>query len=253
MSQHIISADEILQATYEGAVPLLDAHRRAWVLGIGRCVDLESNPDSPGLDVENLIVEAFETGDYPAGPFSFTPSAIGVERNSLYQVARAEFPLPCDRSLRCRVAVAEPSVLIEGISRGGCVFENETHSSHVLLTDVESVLMDTLTLLETAAEQVGYSGPRRLMIALACDIPGEALELRVYDEGDGNVVRPPAGYRDFAPVFVEYPGPLSPEETEQVLWQAALEIALRFGVFNPQMVGRPHRSDSCSCWALISA
>ncbi len=253
MSQHIISTDEILQATYEGAVPLLGAHDRAWILGIGRCVDRAVAPDSSGIDVEHLIVEAYEAGGYPAGPFPFTPTTMTVERNPLYQVARAEFPLPCDLSLRCRVAIAEPSVLLEGLSRGNCVVDDVTRRSHVMLTDVESVLMDTVTLIETAARRVGYEGPCRIMIALACDIPGEPLELRVYDEGDGNVLRPAAGYRDFAPVFVEYPGRLSQDEMEHVLWEAALEIALRFGVFAPQMVGRPHRVDVCSRWLLASA
>ena len=63
-----------------------------------------------------------------------------------------------------------------------------------------------LVALESLAAEIGYFGAVRVMVGIACAVPGQNLELRVYDELCGDNLRPAAGYTHFEPIVLDYPG-----------------------------------------------
>ncbi len=229
-------SDQSLGAEFAATRDRLDVETRAWVIGVGRLTRVRGG--SEPAELRPVVGSAFDSGAFPAGPFPFTPGLAQFATFGSRQEAVAQFDLEAQRRFEYRVGIGAQGLLSVALTRSGCLDDDTARPSHVMLSDVESVLSDTIVLLECLADELDHTGPRHLMIGIASDVPGEDLELRAFDEDGGDALRPAAGYNAFAPVVVEYPGRLDAEEAERLLWETALSISLAFGVFVPQMVGQ---------------
>ncbi len=229
-------SDQTLEAQFGAAAGRLDAQERAWAVGIGALTRFSGHFET--AELRPVIGRAFDAGDFPSGPFPFTPAQTEFSGDGRGEEAVARFELSSQRQFEYRVGLTPGGLLSVALTRSGRLDDGSVEPSHVLLSDVESVLSDTLVLLECLAGELEYAGPRRLLIGLVSDVPGRPLELRAYDEDGGDALRPAAGYNEFSPIEVEYPGRLDAEQTERLLWETALAISLAFGVFVPQMVGQ---------------
>ncbi len=229
-------SDQTLEAEFAATAERLDSHERAWAVGVGMLTRFSGQFEP--AELRPVIGRAFDAGDFPSGPFPFAPAHTEFSTDGARQEAAARFDLRGGRHFEYRVGLNPRGLLSVALTRSGCLDDGSVEPSHVMLSDVESVLSDTLVLLECLAGELDYAGPRRLLIGLVSDIPGQPLELRAYDEDGGDALRPAAGYNEFSPIVVEYPGRLDKEQTERQLWDTALAISLAFGVFVPQMVGQ---------------
>ncbi|MEP7160915.1 MAG: hypothetical protein ABI746_07410 [Dermatophilaceae bacterium] len=229
-------SDQSLDAEFAATSGRLDVHTRAWVIGVGRLTSLQRSFER--AELRPVVGSAFDSGAFPSGPFPFTPGLARFATVDRRQEAVAQFDLDAQRRFEYRVGIGGQGLLSVALTRSGCLDDGTAQPSHVMLSDVESVLSDTIVLLECMAGELDDTGPRRLMIGVASDVPGEDVELRAFDEDGGDTLRPAAGYNEFPPIVVEYPGRLDPDETDRLLWETALSISLAFGVFVPQMVGQ---------------
>lgn len=229
-------SEQTLEAEFAATAARLDADARAWVVGVG-VLTRYAGP-SETAELRPVIGRAFDAGDFPSGPFPFAPVRTDFSTDGARQEAVACFESGSRRQFEYRVGLAPGGVLTVALTRSGCLDDGSVEPSHVMLSDVESVLSDTLVLLECLAGELEYAGPRRLRIGLVSEVPERPLELRAYDEDGGDALRPAAGYNEFPPIEVEYPGRFDKEQTEHLLWDTALAISLAFGVFVPQMVGQ---------------
>ncbi|QQS02310.1 MAG: hypothetical protein IPK37_08335 [Austwickia sp.] len=227
-----MSAD--LADLYRRVAGSVDSDARAWVIGVGRlteCADLQP------VSTRALLAGASARGVFPAGPFGVAPELVEVVFLDAEQRAEATLAIDQPPSFVARMGLAGPGVYT-AMSRSGQLDDGSREPSHVMLSDVEAVLIDTLELTEAYAAELGYAGPAQVLVGVESAVPGRPLELRVHDELCGDNLRPAAGYSSFDPLRVDYPGRLDEESAEQLRWDTAVRIAHTFGVFMPQLVGQ---------------
>lgn len=232
-------SDATLAEIFERTCRALDVERRAWIVAAAHCVDPLPAP-APRLAA--VAQRAMDSGEVPAGPYAFRPGPAALDVSGADRQVELTCHLDGGRRLQGRITLEESGVLCEALTRSGHLDDGSHEPSHVMLSDVESVLVDMVHLVEACAAETGYRGAVRLMLGVACEIPGTPLELRVYDEAGGDLLRPAAGYDRFDPVILEYPVPLGEAERAHLLWDTAVAIGYAFGVFLPQLVGQARQS-----------
>lgn len=231
-----VAADAPLLRTYRTVIDALDTDRRAWIVGLARLVDA---PDvTPAPTWCRLLRDAIAVGDFPTSPVPFEIEDVLVACAGRMDV-HASATLPGGRRLDYRIIGGPRSVAV-ALTRNGQLDDSSHRPGHVQLADAESVLLDTVTLIQRLAHAVGHATGCHLVLGIACDIPGHPLELRVFDEDGGDLLRPPAGYDEFDLVYADFHTDLTGTELDVWCWDACLPIVEQFGVFEPQMIRHPH-------------
>ncbi|MCB1252410.1 MAG: hypothetical protein M9891_03960 [Austwickia sp.] len=223
-----------LVGLYARAVAALDTDTRAWVVGVALLEELAGPVPIP---VGRVLERAIADGTFPSGPFAVAPGEVDVELAADGRSAEATLEVAGERSYQARAGLDGRGVSA-ALTRSGLLDDGSVEPTHVMLSDVESVLVDIVAIAESLAAEIGYFGAVRVMVGIACAVPGQNLELRVYDELCGDNLRPAAGYTHFEPIVLDYPGRLDEAAAEALRWENAVRIAHAFGVFLPQLVGQ---------------
>ncbi len=242
----LVAGNAPLLHAYRSVVDILDTEHRAWIVGLGRLVDVRSLAESP--DLRSVLSAALWLGEFPSSPFPLHLEDLLITEDYGMLTARADVVLPGERRLEYRI-VAGPRAVAVALTRNGYLDDGTVDPGHVQLPDTESVLVDTVMLTSRLAATVGHLGSCHLALGIASDVPNQPLELRAYDEGSGERLRPPAGYDEFEPVYAEFRADLDGDELDLWLWDTSLAIAAQFGVFVPQLVQRP-RSTEVPGWRV---
>ncbi len=225
---------EELSELYRHVCAVLDTDARAWVIGVGQLVDCA---DRRPVTADVVVQRALTAGLFPAGPFGIAPELVEfsyAESGALDTAALGAAGAP---SFEARVVVEARGIAV-ALTRSGRLDDGSVEPTHVMLSDVEAVLVDIVELVLAYAGETGHAGTARVRVGIECAVPGRALELRVYDEWCGDNLRPAAGYSRFDPVEVIFPGRLDEDAAEQLRWDTAVRLAHTFGVFVPQLVGQ---------------
>lgn len=212
----------------------LDTDARAWIVGVGLLSEL-TNP--PPVSIHRVLEHAASRAQFPSGPFAVAPGVVEVEMSADGLRAGATTGTRGQPVFEGRIELHGPALSV-ALTRSGVLDDGAVEPSHVMLSDVEAVLVDLVELMEAYASECAYAGPTRVHVGIESAVPDRPVELRVYDELCGDNLRPAAGYSHFTPIDFGYPGRLDPDAAEQVRWDSAVRAAHQFGVFVPQLVGQ---------------
>lgn len=233
--------DQTLVVGYQGATAALDTTRRAWVLVVGRLVDLEPRGPFSEAQMTQLIDAATQTGEFPCGPLAYAPEHEETEFNPDYRMITVRARHNGEPYLESKTAFGIAGFVARSFTRSGRLEPNgEVYPSHVLLIDFEAVLAETMILLERAAAMFEYVGPTRLMAGVVSNVPGHRLQLRCLDEETGAVGPPGPPVDLFQPVVFDFAAGATREEAHRQVYDALVEVAPRFGVDQPQFFYDPY-------------
>lgn len=232
--------DPMLAAGFHGAVAALDITARAWVVVVGRLIDLEPRGPFSTNEMNRLIEEATAAGDLPSGPISYALEHSEYEVNADYQMLTVRSRLDGEDYLESKVAFGVAGFLAEGFTRSGRLDgSGAVNPSHVLFADFESVVADTIVLLSRAASLLGHTGPGRIMVGIAADVPGHPLTLRALSEETGALLPAGTPVDEFEPVTLDLMIGGSRSEAHRICYDAMTQVAPRFGVTRPQYFTDP--------------
>lgn len=216
---------------------LLDTTERAWILGGVVFLEELLERSIEQVPLASLVEKAFADDVFPAVPYPFTPHGLTWNVHDKFDYADTTVDVNDTFGLDVKLATDRRCAVGEALTRSR--FDDGTLPTHVLLSDVEAVAIDCMALARALAAHTHYEGPALLLLEVLCDHPHNPLELRVYDEGDGERLRPAAGYSYFAPIRLAFDLPLTHTEEEHLLWDLARDTCLQFGVFEPQLIRPP--------------
>ncbi len=237
--------DPTLVVGFEGAAAALDTSARAWVIVVGRLVDLEPRGPFTEAEMTTLIDAATDSGEFPSGPLAYAPEHEEYEVNPDYHMLTVRAKHNGKPYLESKIAFGIAGFLAQGFTRSGRLDESdEVHPSHVLLIDFEAVLAETIVLLDRAATMLGYVGPGRLMAGIVTQVPDQPLRLRALDEDTGGLAAPGRPLEEFEPVTLELDMGGTRAEAHRRVYDALLDIVSRFGADEPQFFTDPKRGTS---------
>lgn len=219
-------------------VTLFDIDKRAWVLGGVVFLEELRQRSIEQVPLSSLVERAFADDGFPAVPSPFTPRDLAWKVHDKFDYADTSIDVNDYIGLDVKLATDRRCAVGEGLSRAR-LDDGSLQPTHVLLSDVEAVAVDCVALARALSAHTHYEGPALLLVKVLCESPEAPLELRVYDEGNGEHLRPPAGYRYFAPMRMPFNFPLTEDEEQRLLWDLARDMCLQFGVFEPQLIRPP--------------
>ncbi|WP_168582698.1 hypothetical protein [Gephyromycinifex aptenodytis] len=182
--------------------------------------------------------------DLPSGPIRY------VEREMYLDLEDAHHTV----EVRATVAEGRPpyvatlgfgsaGLLALAFTRSGVFAADEPRrASHVLLADVEALIVDCRALAETAAHSLGYRGRVEMLVGIACDVPGQALRLRRLDHETGEMA-PADETSSFEPIITSFDTDPAYPDRAKWCWDVAQRAADRFGAPAPQLVLPPAPQD----------
>ena len=220
----------------DGLIELLDTDDRAWVLGGVVLLEELRNRTIERVPLDSLVKRAFDEDDFPAVPFPFTPGDLEWTPEGEFDCADSTVDVNGTMALDVKLATDRRCAVGEALTRHR-LDDGSLQPTHVMLSDVEAVLIDCMSLARALAAETGYAGPALLLLEIECR-SDQPLELRAY-EGNGEVLRPAAGYNFFAPMRLPFTLPLNAEEEAELLWDVARDLSLQFGVVEPQLIRDP--------------
>lgn len=218
----------------------LRPRQRVWIVGVARLTDLEDLGKVTSDDALRLVEDARELGFYPLGraaylPESLTPAVVPEE----YAAAGLETSQGEHYDYRgviglgtCRdLAVAE-SYRLQVDDRDG-----------VLLSDVEAMVADLLTLAYVRAMHVDYRGRIDMLVTLADDGVSHDPGLWRVDEASGAELPTGRHTSDFGTITFSTAASAPFEELYAVVRAASGEAAACFGLNGPQLIADVDSAD----------
>lgn len=228
-----------LDKALNDVVPALDTDKRAWMVASVALADTDPGATDTPVTPDAIIDHAFSYDTYPAVPCPFDPATLTWEKHGSHQVCNHRVEAYGDLHFDVMAASDSRTWVGKGLTRAVLETDGTGHPTHVMLTDVEAVIADALTLGQSMGELLDYNGPAVLAVDIISDSDTAPLELRSYDEDQGDKLRPEAGFNTFTPVRTALELPLTDESGTEVLWNVCRTVAEQFGVYEPQMVPRP--------------
>lgn len=223
----------------------LDPSAGACTVTIARLVDAPADATASPEDLLTLVHHALESGDVPIGPIEYADA-------------------PIDYSLRSHVPVATITVggadgpttmkLALALGTGGCVGIGGALMGHLphavapaapgalLLPDLEAALAELVVYTRERARLLDYTGAVRCAMEVHSDWP--LVPCTIDAETGGTVEGEP--FTDFGVVRFDYTADMTATQLEPVIYEAARQVALRFGVDEPQFL-TPPRTTSTTC------
>lgn len=221
----------------------LDTASRAWVVGIGKFAQSEGI-DAHQAFLKPILEESFALGYFPQGPFSYVSRSYELEDQPEFARVILRADHKGEPHLEYQIAIAPMGFIRIGLTRSGRLGSGPVSPSHVLLSDVESLLLDVALLGEVTGRQTGQSGELEIAVGIVSEVPGQPLRLRAFDESTGELCPPLAGDADqvFTPVGVRIDRALGEAEVYAAVFQAGRAIAAQFGA-SPQFMPHPDLTD----------
>lgn len=221
----------------------LDPSAGACTVILARLVDAPADATASPEDLLTLVHHALESGDVPIGPIEYADAPIDYSLHSHVPVAT--------------ITVGDPGgpttmKLALALGTGGCVGIGGARMGHLphavvpaapgalLLPDLEAALAELTVYMRERARLLGYSGPVRCAMEVHSAWPLVPCVVDV--ETGGTSEGPP--FTDFGVVRFDYSVDMTAEQLERVLYEAARQVALRFGVDEPQFLTPPVASHS---------
>ncbi len=230
--------DPVLADALRDAAAALDTYERAWIIGVGRLVDLEPRGPFSDRDVQAVMEAVYAGGDFPVGAFRFAADADELEVNPTYQMAIFRHDLGDQPYLETKIAFGIAGFVAEGFTRSGWLVDHSREPSHAVLSDVEAVLAETTVLVNATARRLDYRGQCRLTLGIVSNVPDRPLRLRAYSEETGDLL-PADVHTGFEPLEWEFRPGLERCDAHRLLWSVSQQAAEQFGVSQPQLLRDP--------------
>lgn len=146
---------DILTVAVASASDALDTQRRPWLLGVAHLVDHPLSGEFSEESVQSVIDIAMATVQSPSGPVDFIPSVFAQTLNTDYRMITLAGDAAPHLELKIGFGIA--GVVAVGLTRSDVLDDGSTRPGAVVLTDLESVLADTVTLAIGSAIELGYT------------------------------------------------------------------------------------------------
>ncbi len=222
----------------------IDTSRTACVVALGQFLDLRSAPAVGPDDLAQLMLGAFEAGDVPIGPLAYTsttPTVACSEDGGSLSAYTERSPGEIDVLEALRL---EPRRVVVAGARYGWLPGVPRASSHVMLCDLEAILIEVQVYLHRRAELLNYRGRARVTVGVHTDLP-QGVTLRRLDEETGELHPDGLRTRRFWPLSTEFALIDPPQRTRRRSYRLATRAARAFGASAPQLLADPDglRSD----------
>lgn len=175
------SAD-LLRVGWELAVDHLEAERRPWLIGMTRLVDVPEDTQFSARTARRVLDIARLTMQFPSGPFDFVSG--GYRLSTRPDHRRVTLHNDDAPHLRSVFGFGAAGILTAAFSRGDLLDDGRRMPGAVVLSDLESVAVDTVILACGAAVALDYFGPIEVMFGVT---PGQRLTYLAIDEIDGRL------------------------------------------------------------------
>ncbi len=226
---------------YQLAQAALDTDRRAWLVCSGRLERMPAGgpPElGPGL-LRELLNAASLTGFFPTGPIDWLPDQAEVEpfEDGYRVISRTSWR--GEPYLECQMGIAGDGMVGMCLTRSGRFVDHLIGPGSVLLTDVETLIVDTMVLLDVTAHRLDLRGGSHVLTDVLFTAPGEPLLLCTLDTVSGGRPSPGRVVEDFEPVVLDYRGDGGAGAGHAVVWEAFRKAAAQFGAAGPQYLPDP--------------
>lgn len=218
----------------------LDTRDRAWVVAVARLVGREDDP-IPSVDHLTAVLAGLESrGDFPSGPFRYVDAEVTRDLHDVYRAARRQVDVDGEPYLDSVVGFGHAGFLAMGLTRSGRIAEDEPQQpTHVLLADVESIIVDMRAFAEEAALDAGHVGRVEVLVGIACEVPDQPLMLRHLDQATGVLLPPDESLTTFTPIISSFEAGPGHAGRAAWCWENGVIAAEQFGAVSPQLVVPP--------------
>lgn len=227
----------------------LDTQRRAWLLCWGWVAEADEQlgfmPRRPVAGFGPHVLQASLnaaalTGLFPTVAIDWVPEREHVEQfESVYRVV-TRTSWQGEPYLECQIGMSPEGSVGMALTRSGRFVDHGIGANSVLLSDLETLIVDTMVLLEAASQLLDWQGTCFVAADALCDIPGAPLRLCTLDSLPGGRPSPGRLVEQFEPVVLSYPRGLDLAAGHEVVWRGLAQVAAQFGASRPQVVPPVH-------------
>lgn len=234
--------DAAMQLGFQTACELASPEDTAWVIGVARLADLSVEHACPDAqEILAIIESATETGYYPTGAIADAADVDGEELqgSEWYQrrVVRARHRQ--GGTIEQQVGFGVGGFVGYGFTRRGCFDVDPVEPSHILLSDVEAAITETVAVSVITAERLGYVGPIDYLVGAMSTVPGRPMRVRVLDEEDATV-RPVDDALDSVPLVEgRVYSDMTVDQLHACLYETCVGLARALGLAEPQLLTPP--------------
>ena len=226
---------DMLTVAIESASDVLDTQQRTWLLGVAHMTDYPSSGEFSEEAVRRVIDIAMSTVQFPSGPIDFIPAGFTQTLNPDFQMITLAGETAPHLELKIGFGIA--GVVAVGLTRSDTLDSGATHPGAVVLTDLESVLADTVTLALGSALELAYTGPIDFRFAVAQRRADVEVTFFAIDEDSARLQECPDCGPDFDPVGgrLLFTDQTTPRQVHKFIYDMACDASRQFGVV-PQLV-----------------
>lgn len=229
----------IAQAILDAA-SFLDVQSRAWVVGVGRLVGNEGDDVPDGALIRRMLEEAYDSEEFPAGQLAYVPDREPVRVNpEFHMVTVSHATEDGEPFLELKIGFGIAGYVAVGFTRSGRMGDEQVEPSHVLLADVEAIIIDVAHLLTLLAEHRDYAGDCQVIVSVASEVPDRPVRLRAYDETIGELIPADRCPESFTPLIGTFRTPVDRSAFHRYGWELAKQAAAQFEVSGPQLFVDP--------------
>lgn len=225
---------DLMSVAMDSAISKLDPDR-VWLVGVVRLVDTPAEVDFTVEQAEQVIDIARLTTQFPSGPFDFIPGGYTLVSNPDHRIVT----LRSDdvAHLEASFGFGPAGIVATAFSRGDVLDDGSTVPGAVVLTDLESVVADTVIIGCAAAVALGYVGEMEAMIGIGAP-EGKELTFLAIDETHGGLTTVGHDVEEFRPVRDTFHFTLetAAPEAHAFLLGLGTEAAAQLGAV-PQLTG----------------
>lgn len=215
---------------------VLDPTAGACTLVIARLVDAAPEVSATEDDIVTLATAALTSGDVPIGPIEYVVDELDYSIHPDAPVATIAMGSP-GVTMLLGLALGDAGCIGVGGSRYGHLPHLSTvqDPSAVLLPDIEAALAELVVYTRERARLIDYTG--RVEASMEMHAPGPIVPYVIDPEsGIATAGAPLAG---FEMLRFSYSLDMSTQEIEGAVYEAAQELARRFGSDAPQFLRPP--------------
>lgn len=235
---HGTQTKDLLEASLDEALTLLDVDRRAWIVGVAHLSDLPLDHPVPDLNTIGAVFGwAREQGLFPTGALNYVADADAtlLAKDIVTMTFRHKDSDGGD-FLEVMVGFGAAGFVALGMTRTGNLGRERGRPADVLVTDVEAACLDLGVIGTLTAQMLGYTGPIDMGLSLSDQIPGRPLCLRSFDEA--GELRPPSTEPTPSIRIVRARFTAGDEASVRfgAVYEMLLEAIAPFGVTGPEFV-----------------
>lgn len=220
--------EEFLELALSMSSAQLDHDRRPWIVGVGHLMGTPFSEEFSEETFKSALNIAMTTTEFPSGPVRYMPETYVQEVGEDYRLVRvASAAAP---HLELQIGLGGAGVVALGLTRTDILDDGSTLRGAVTLSDVESMIADTVTLSIAAALELGYTGHFEYCTAIAYSRPDGTLTFLAIDEETGQMTTTREGVAEFEPVFsdFEFSSQTTPRQVHEFIYSVATRAAEQF-------------------------